>query len=174
MGARAEQQLALNFLAVVHQMWAERPGTYVVDETTDDLVPALAQMCIKALAAEIRDTIDHNHQGLTIEGELVRRDGTTAPVTMRDITNKIVHGTPAKVAVHDGAVRLYFENNEDPSERVHDWASMWFSGSDMITALSRLLYKHNEVAAAREREIRRLLESLGVDRILPSRSTTRG
>ena len=55
MGARPEQQLALTFLAAVHHLWIQHPGTYAVTERTEDLVPALAQMCIKALAADIRD-----------------------------------------------------------------------------------------------------------------------
>ena len=55
MGARADQQLALNFLAAVHDLWAQHPGTHSVVERSDDLVSALAQMCIKALASDVRD-----------------------------------------------------------------------------------------------------------------------
>ena len=55
MGARPEQQLALNFLTAVHTLWIQHPGTYHVRETTEDIVPALAHMCIKALASDVRD-----------------------------------------------------------------------------------------------------------------------
>jgi hypothetical protein len=55
MGARPEQQLTLNFLTALHGLWVQFPGNYTVEESIDDLVPALAQMCIKALAADIRD-----------------------------------------------------------------------------------------------------------------------
>jgi hypothetical protein len=55
MGARPDQQLALSFLSTLTTLWLRHPGTYKVEETDSDLVPALAQMCIKALAADVRD-----------------------------------------------------------------------------------------------------------------------
>ena len=55
MGARAEQQLALSFLTVLVGLWERAPvGDYKVEEVDDDLVPALAQMCIKALASDVQ------------------------------------------------------------------------------------------------------------------------
>jgi hypothetical protein len=72
MGARPEQQLALNFLAAVHDLWVQHPGTYSVEERTDDLVPALTQMCIKALASDVRDDDSTAHkQDMHIDGALV-------------------------------------------------------------------------------------------------------
>ena len=172
MGARPEQQLALNFLAAVHDLWVQHPGTYEVTQSTNDLVPALAQMCIKSLAADVRDSREPAAaaaQNTVINGQLSERGGvisgarTGRPLNLRDALNKIIHGTPSAVIVHNGIVELHFTNNSD-SER---WTEAWFSGTQLVEVLGNALIKHPG-AAERERKVAKLLEELGEKRFLPS------
>lgn len=165
MGARPEQQLALSFLAVVGSLWSQHPGTYKVVETDTDLLPALAQMCIKSLAADVRDGVERHKQDRTMPGELVYRDGRRSELTIRDIVNKIVHGSPERIEVTDGDVRLYFVNNESGQA---GWREMWFSGPAFSAALDDVLYKHRHKAPDRERRIADLLDRLGPSQFLPS------
>jgi hypothetical protein len=170
-GARPEQQLALNFLSAVHDLWIQYPGNYVVEESIDDLVPALAQMCIKSLATDVRDGISLSDQrGTSIHGQLfdhgrvVRGAATTGALSLRDVVNKIIHGTPALVEVDNRAVLLHFTNNASDG-----WTNAWFSGTQLLRELARLLYKHRTgQAEAREQEIAKLLQTLGRQRFLPT------
>ncbi|WP_156080817.1 hypothetical protein [Microbispora rosea] len=170
MGARPEQQLALNFLAAIHHLWVQHPGSYTVEESTDDLVPALAQMCIKALAADVRDGSPSGEQEVAIDGQLIQDDGAAVPLTLRDVVNKIIHGTPTLVEVRDGKVLLHFRNNfTGGRNRVDKWTHAWFSGTQLLGELGKELFKHKDSRAEkREWEIARLLETLGVDRFLPT------
>jgi hypothetical protein len=162
MGARPEQQLTLNFLTALHGLWVQFPGNYTVEESIDDLVPALAQMCIKALAADIRDGSSAASQhDIAIDGRIVKVDGTEEPVDLRDVVNKIIHGTPTLVVVRNETVQLHFRNN-GPLE----WTEAWFSGTQLLQELGRGLYKHP--AGGREYEITRFLQELGVARFLPT------
>ncbi len=173
MGARPDQQLALNFLAAVHELWVKNPGTYSVEESMDDLVPALAQMCIKALASDVRDDGSIAHmQGMHIDGALANGSQVLKgyngqqPLTLRDALNKIIHGTPTSVEVCDGEVRLHFRN----SSATDSWTDVWFSGTQLLMQLDGVLYKHRtENAERRERQIEQFLAGLGVEHILPTR-----
>lgn len=170
MGARPEQQLALNFLSAVHDLWVKYPGTYVVKESLDDLVPALAQMCIKALAADVRDGIPPADQYRTsVDGELLNHGQVLKgghadqQLTLRDVVNKIIHGTPAITEVSNRAVLPHFTNSA-----AGDWTAAWFSGTDLLRILDRLLYKHHTTQAAqREQKIADLLRALGEEGFLP-------
>jgi hypothetical protein len=172
MGARPEQQLALNFLAAVHALWIQHPGTYHVRETTDDIVPALAQMCIKALASDVRDddARDQEQQahidGVIMNGDQTIKGGVGQPqLTLRDALNKVIHGTPVSVEVRDSAVWLNFSN----SLARESWTEASFSGTQLLGCLDRALYKHrNGQAEKREREIGQFLADLGVARFLPA------
>ncbi|WP_143736912.1 hypothetical protein [Microbispora sp. GKU 823] len=170
MGARPEQQLALNFLDAIHRLWIQHPGSYTVRETIDDLVPALAQMCIKALAADVRDAPPADEQEIAIDGQLIQDDGATVPLTLRDVVNKIIHGTPTLVEVRDREVLLHFRNNfAGGRNRVDKWTCAWFSGTNLLKKLNEELSKHEgPQVEKREREIAQLLETLGVDRFLPT------
>lgn len=170
MGPRPEQQLALNFLAAVHDLWIQHPGIYDVKESIEDLVPALAQMCIKALASDIRDDDSTKQkQDMKIDGVLMNgcrilkgRNGT--PLTLHVALNKVIHGTPVSVEVRDDDVRLHFSN----SSADESWTEVWFSGTQLLKQLHGVLYKHrNERTQEREREIGRLLADLEVGRFLP-------
>lgn len=172
MGARPDQQLALNFLAVVHDMWRQHPGNYAVRESADDLVPALAQMCIKALASDIRDSDSASHvQRIPIRGvlmndsQILAGDNELPALTFREVLNKIIHGTPVSVEVRDDDVRLHFKS----SALGDRWTEVWFSGTQMLNQFGSILYKHRDRRAEeREREIRRLLIALGTESFLPS------
>ena len=174
MGARPEQQLALNFLAAVHDLWIQHPGTYQVEESVDDLVPALAQMCIKALASDVRDDDSTRHEqqmridGILTDGDQVVKGGPDQPsLTLRDTLNKAIHGIPAAVEVRDDGIWLRF-NNSSANE---GWTEVRFSGTQLLKQLEAVLYKHrNQGAEEREREIRRFLATLGVERFLPHAS----
>jgi hypothetical protein len=162
MGAWPEQQLALNFLAAIHELWVENPGNYAVKESLDDLVPALAQMCIKALAADLRDELSpaRQHQ-IVVDGRIVQADGTEKRPDLRDVLNKIIHGRPILVVVEDGAVQLHFRAYKDDS-----WTEAWFSGTQLLQVLARILFKHPP--NGREDAIALILEELGPKRFLPT------
>ncbi len=181
MGARPEQQLVLNFLRAVHDLWIQHPGTYVVQEETIDLVPALAQTCIKSLATDLRDDPHVTGQRSTLvsgcllnAGQAVRGCGGEAEsIALRDILNKVIHGTPTKVEVRSDEVALHFRNStpvrgfkprhggEEP------WTDAWFSASEILKILEDRLYKHrNRRATARETEIAHLIAILGFERFL--------
>jgi hypothetical protein len=178
MEATPERQLALNFLSVIHSLWVEHPDTYTVKEVADDLVPALAQICIKALARDIRNTLtDAEQQAWVIDGSIV--DGPsvlkggidTDPLNLRDVLNKIIHGAPTLVVVQDGVVHLHFRNTaidrKDPRNR---WTEAWFSGTQMLQILGEVLSKHSgDRLQERERKIMQLIEKLGTRQFLPTR-----
>jgi hypothetical protein len=162
MGARPEQQLALNFLAAVHSLWVKFPDTYTVEENANDLVPALAQMCIKALATDVRDGSSYKSQvEVSIDGRIVNIDGSDEPINLREVVNKIIHGTPTLVVVKDGTVQLHFRNNKG-----QEWTEAWFSGTQLLRVLDRKLNKHP--AEKREGQIAQFLEELGIERFLPT------
>jgi hypothetical protein len=173
MGARPDQQLALNFLAAVHELWVKNPGTYTVEESLDDLVPALAQMCIKALASDIRDSTFTAHmQSIPISGALMKGSqvlkgyNNQQQLTLRDALNKIIHGLPTLVEVCDEEVRLHFRN----SSATDSWTDVWFSGTQLLKQLDSVLYKHRtDNAEMRERQIEQFLAGLGVRSVLPKR-----
>jgi hypothetical protein len=170
MGATPDQQLALNFLSVIHDLWLQHPGTHPVNEIDDDLVPALAQICIKALAADVRDTIPINTQrSMAIDGRLLDGErplkgaGAANPLNLRDIVNKIVHGTPTLVVVRDEVVHLHFR-----STTKDDWTEAWFSGTRLIQQLGSVLHKRDgDRAQRREQEIMQFVEKAGTQRFLP-------
>ena len=169
MGARPEQQLTLNFLAALHGLWVKYPDHYIVEETVDDLVPALAQICIKALAADIREPppgippeehIKHQSE-VPIEGRIVNKDGSEESINLREVVNKIIHGTPTLVMVEDETVQLHFRNNDGKK-----WTEAWFSGTQVLQVLERELSKHPP--GRREDEIAKTLRDLGEMRFLPT------
>lgn len=162
MGARPEEQLTLNFLRAVHTLWVEYPGTYAVKESVDDLVPALAQMCIKALAADIRDLIPKEEQlEIVVEGRIVSINGNEKRIDLRDVVNKVIHGTPTSVVVKDKIVYLHFRNNKHVG-----WAEAWFSGTELLQVLDHKLHKHP--SEDREYMITQFLQNLGERWFLPS------
>lgn len=168
MGARPEQQLVLNFLVAIHGLWVKYPGTYTVKESVEDLVPALAQICIKALAADIRDAKNPSPKQqckISVEGAIVKTDGNSETLNLRDVVNKIIHGTPTSVVVTNETLQLHFRNNDG-----NGWTEAWFSGTQLLQLLEKYLIKHS--AERREDEIAQFLNQLGVERFLPTSDTT--
>jgi hypothetical protein len=111
----------------------------------DDLVPALAQMCIKALALDVRDDDSTVHkQRMPIRGVLMndtqipKGENGLPPLTLRDALNKIIHGTPTSVEVRDDDLRLYFSSTSPGESRT----KVWFSGTQLLRQFDRMLYKH--------------------------------
>jgi hypothetical protein len=86
-------------------------------------------------------------------------------MTMRDVVNKIIHGSPERVVVTTDDVLLYFVNNDQGPD---GWSEMWFSARTFSKEMDALLYKHHPRAPERERRIAELLDDLGEHRFLPS------
>jgi hypothetical protein len=167
-GARPDQQLALNFLAVLHELWCEHPGSYVVQENADDLVASLAQMSIKALAADLRDGLPESTKGEEVKGWLERPNGRVA-LTLLDVLNKIIHGSPTGVEVEEGTIWLKFSNNT-PAVGPR-WNEAVISATDVLRCLESSLHKHRgSPAEEREQQIKSFLESLGPRRFLPTQA----
>lgn len=57
MGARPDLRLTWSFLSAIAELSSAHHGTYAVADEADDLIPALAQISIKALAAEVRESV---------------------------------------------------------------------------------------------------------------------
>ncbi len=170
MGARADIRLTWSFLSALTALWAVNPGTYKVEDEADDLMPALAQMCIKALATEVRETVPGSKQGREVPGALTLRNGGRQAITIRVVANKIVHGSPERVEVVDDDVRLYFVNNPDADQR-ESWTEIWFSAPAFLQVLHEILYMRPHDSPPRDQAVRSFVESLGIDRLLPSSVT---
>ena len=168
MGAQPDLRLTWSFLSAIAELWSAHPGTYKVADEAEDLIPALAQMSIKALAAEVRESVSLADQTERIEGELISRGGVASPVTVRDVANKVVHGSPERVVVDNGDIRLHFVNspNEVAAGR---WTELWFSVPSFIGAMHRLLHVRPHDSAQRDEGVRALILELEPDRFLPSR-----
>jgi len=75
MGAQPDLRLTWSFLSAIAELWTAYPGTYKVADEAEDLIPALAQMSIKALAAEVRESVSPADQREPIQGELISPSG---------------------------------------------------------------------------------------------------
>jgi hypothetical protein len=168
MGARPDVRLSWSFLHALAQEWSSRPGTHEVVDEADDLVPALAHMCIRAFASEVRHSVPLREQRFKIAGELTERDGGTRELALRDVANKVVHGSPEAVVVReDGDVRLHFVNSDMESSR-QDWIAMWFSASELIDVLHRVLNVKPHDSPSRDESVRGFIVGLGADKFLPT------
>src|SRR4051794_36513873 len=101
----------MNFLRAVNDLWIQHPGTYIVKEEAVDLVPALAQICIKALATDLRDSSSARRQRSIVvsgcllnAGQRIRGTDASTSINVRDVVNKIIHGRPTKIEVQSGEV----------------------------------------------------------------------
>lgn len=167
MGAQPDLRLTWSFLSAIADLWAAHPGTYKVADEADDLIPALAQMSIKSLAAEVRESVPLADQTQRIEGQLTSQGGVVSPVTVRDVANKILHGSPERVVVDNGDIRLHYVNspNEVGTGR---WIELWFSAPSFIDVMHRLLYVRPHDSVTRDGGVRAFILELGPDRFLPS------
>ncbi|MDR7253976.1 hypothetical protein J2X46_002966 [Nocardioides sp. BE266] len=172
MGAQPDLRLSWSFLKALAEMWSSHPGTYKVADESEDLVPALAQMCIRAFASEVRESVPREEQkATTIAGSLTKRNGESSNVTLHDIGNKVTHGSPDRIVVSpDGDVRLFFVNSKNESADHANWTDVWFSASHLIEVLHGVLYVAPHHSEAREDGVRRFVDELGPSRLLPSRA----
>lgn len=67
MGATAQQDFAINFLEALNNIWSEYSGTFQVAET-EELLPTLAQISIRWLAATAREQLDAGPRNLQVRG----------------------------------------------------------------------------------------------------------
>ena len=136
MGARPDLRLTWSFLSAIAELWSAYPGTYKVEDEAEDLIPALAQLSIKALLAEIRESVPIARQKEAhIEGELVSHGGEVSPINVREVANKVVHGSPDRVIVENCDIRLYFVNS--PNEVLEADGSN--SGSPLLVWWTRCI-----------------------------------
>lgn len=176
MGAQPDLRLTWSFLHTLAEMWSAHPGTYKVADEADDLVPALAQMSIRAFASEVRESVPRQIQKATsVAGTLIRRSGESADVTLYDIANKVTHGSPERIVVEDdGDVRLHFVNSANEGADRASWTEVWFSARDLLDVLYRVLHIQPHVSASRDRAIRSFIEELGPGRFIPTRASDAG
>lgn len=160
----------MSFLTSLVALWKEHPGTYKVEEAEDDLVPALGQMCIRSLAADLRDSPESAALRVMkrrLDGELNEPDRAAKSPRVCDVLNKIVHGHPERVVVRqDGVIELHFVNAK-PDAR-YPWSDLWVSAQAMVDVLDEGLYKHRPKAVVREAGITKLIRDLGEYRFLPT------
>lgn len=176
MGAQPDLRLTWSFLHALAEMWSSHPGIYKVVDEADDLVPALAQMCIRAFASEVRESVPRSVQkATTVAGALTRRSGESTDVTLYDIANKVTHGAPERIVVEeDGDVRLHFVNSANESADRARWTEVWFSAHDLVEVLNLVLYVIPHASVSRDRAVRSFIEELGPGRFLPTRASDGG
>lgn len=168
MGAQPDVRLTWSFLHAIASLWASHPGTYKVADQADDLVPALAQMCVRAFASEVRESVPRPQQDVEVAGELTLRTGERRDVTLRDIANKVTHGSAERIVVRDeGDIRMYFVNSPSEVESKSDWTEMWFSAVELIEILHGVLYIKPHDSSARDQSIQSFISRLGKSRFLP-------
>lgn len=90
MGAQPDLRLTWSYLSAVAELWSAHPGIYKVADEAENLnpAPAPAQMSIKALAAEVRESVPSADQRERLDGELILPGGAESTVTVRDVANK--------------------------------------------------------------------------------------
>lgn len=89
-GAQPDLRLTWSYLSAVAELWSAHPGIYKVADEAENLnpAPAPAQMSIKALAAEVRESVPSADQRERLDGELILPGGAESTVTVRDVANK--------------------------------------------------------------------------------------
>jgi hypothetical protein len=171
MGATPNQVLSIAVLLAFHELWLEHPGSYEVRPTENDVLAALPQIFVKAFAADQRDNgFGPGVEARSIEGELTTSDGSSTPVTVRDVFNKIIHGRPSKVEVLGTAIWLTFTNVRPGSTPREAWTIARYSGTHLLQVLRTNAMNRTEECQAVERskQVLEILRQLGEDRFLPT------
>jgi hypothetical protein len=174
MGATPNQVLSIAVLLAFHELWLGHPGTYEVRPTESDVLATLPQIFVKAFAADQRDNGFGPGVGVhRVEGELTASDGHPAPITVRDILNKIIHGRPSKVEVFETAIWLTFTNVRPGPTPREAWTVARYSGTNLLDVLRTNAMNRDEERQAVERakQVLEDLRRLGEDRFLPTAST---
>jgi hypothetical protein len=156
MGATAQQDFAINFLAALNNIWAEQSRTFQVAET-EELLPGLAQIAIRWLAATAREQMDRQRQDLVVRGGVQWGAGDVQPsdafrdrrdVPLREALNHIVHAESTWVSVQTGEVVLcwkctpYYVADSD-SENDEPYCA-YFLADSLIAAVRRALYSEEQ------------------------------
>jgi hypothetical protein len=87
-------------------------------------------------------------------------------LNLRDLVNKVVHGTPTQVVVRDDVVHLHFRNSTKDG-----WTEAVFSGTQLIQQLSSVLHKRDgDKSQRQEQAIMQFIEKVGAQSFLPATS----
>jgi len=150
MGATAQQDFAINFLTALNNIWSEHSGTFQVAET-EELLPALAQISIRWLAATAREQLPADPRNLQVRGDVRYDVAGIEPndafrhrrtISLRDALNHIVHAEPEWVSVQGREVILCWrytpQYGADPTKYRPYCA--YFLADSLIAAVRRALY----------------------------------
>jgi len=150
MGATVQQDLAIDFLEALNNIWAEQSGLFQVAET-EELLPGLAQITIRWLAATAREQVDRQRQDRGVRGGVQWGAGDVQPsdaflnrrdISLREALNRIVHAEPTWIFVQDREVVLcwkYTPYYVSDSENDEPYCAYFLSAS-LIAAVRRALY----------------------------------
>jgi hypothetical protein len=168
MGAPPEQDLAINFLAALNNIWSEHSGTFQITGT-EELLPTLAQITIRWLAAMAREQVDRDQRDLDVKGNVRWGVAEVQPsdafrdrhdVRLQESLNRIVHSEPEWVSVRDGEVLLcwtYTPRYRTDSEDDRPYCAYFFASS-LIEAIRRALYSE-ERRRGQVEELERMLRT---------------
>jgi hypothetical protein len=171
MGAPPEQDLAINFLAALNNIWSGHSGTVQLTET-EELLPTLAQITIRWLAATAREQVDRGRREFDVKGNVRRGASEVQPsdafrdsrpdVPLREALNRIVHSEPQWVSVQDGEVVLCwkYEPPWDADGENDQPYCAYFFASSLIEAIRRALYSEER----RRGQVGELEQMLRTDR----------
>jgi hypothetical protein len=184
MGAPPEQDLAINFLAALNNIWSEHSGTVQLTETAE-LLPTLAQITIRWLAATAREQAGRGRRPeLDVKGNVRWGASEVQPsdafrdsrpdVPLREALSRIVHSEPEWMSVQDEEVLLcwkYTPRYDADPEKEPPYCAYFFASS-LIEAIRRALYSEER----RRGQVTELEQMLRTDRayagLLPPESDT--
>lgn len=154
MGATLEQDLAINFLDALKNIWSEKSGTWEVEQT-DNPLRALTHITIRWLAATAREEVKRSGRYLEARGRIIysnaRVQSTDAfrnreNVSLLEALNKIVHGEPQWVSVQVGEVILCWKYTPglDPRNEDDRPYSAYFLADSLISGVRDALNSHGD------------------------------
>jgi hypothetical protein len=152
MGATLEQDLAINFLEALTNIWSRQSGTWEVEEI-DDPLRAFTHITIRWLAAMAREEVKRNQSYREVRGRIIKTDANVQPadafrnrenVSLLEALNKIVHGEPQWVSVRDGEVILCwkFTPGSNPRDEDDGPYSAYFLSYSLLSEVRHALYSH--------------------------------
>ena len=154
MGATPQEDFAMNFLAALNNIWSEHPGTLQVAEM-EEILPALAQITIRWLAARARERLGTAPGGLQVRGDVRYDVSEIQPsdafrqrrtITLGNSLNRIVHAEPEWVSVQRGEVILCWKKERSfTGKPIKDRAyCAYFLADDLIASVRRALYSEDQ------------------------------
>jgi len=154
MGATLEQDLAINFLDALKNIWSEQSGTWDVEEI-DDPLRALTHITIRWLAAMAREEVKRNQSYREVRGRIIYNSASVQSadafrnreyVSLLEALNKIVHGEPQWVSVHSGEVILCWKFIPGLSSRGEENRpyTAYFLADSLLSEVRHALYSHTD------------------------------